>query len=192
MKRISSAGNPWLICLIAVCSVFLVLSGCTSQQPVVKEGDIVKVYYSVSLPGEVPFQSNRNATPLEFTVGSGQMIEGFNEAVVGMNPGQTKTVIVTPEKAYGLYQEEKVYTALTDEVRARIQELIADKNLGNLTFPGMEPAFTWIRPDGSLGYLRFSDTTDPDITIVDENHLLAGKDLVFEITLVEIVEKTGQ
>jgi peptidylprolyl isomerase len=105
--------------------------------------------------------------------------------VVGMAPGQTKTVTVIPEKAYGPYHEELVYTAQTDEVRARNEELTASKNLGVLTFPGMEPVYTWKRPDGSIGYLRFSNITE-QTTTVDENHPLAGKDLVFEITLVDI------
>jgi peptidylprolyl isomerase len=190
MKRISSAGNPWLICLIAVCSVFLVLSGCTSQQPVVKEGDTVKVYYSVSLPGEAPFQSNRNATPLEFTLGTGGVVPGFEEAVLGLSPGQTRTVTVPAEKAYGPYRPELVNTLSTEAVRSSLTELQENKNLGQMDFPETGPVYFWVKENGQVGYLRFTNIT-PETTTVDENHPLAGKDLVFEITLVEIVEKTG-
>lgn len=191
MNRNKSIMTSWIPWIIAVCFALTVFSGCTSQQqPVVQTGDTVKVYYTVSFPDSQVFESNKNGSPLEFTVGTGQMIAGFDEAVVGMNPGQIKTVTVIPEKAYGLYREEKVYNAPTDEVYTKFQELIENKNLENRTFPGMEPVFAWIRPDGSIGYLRFSNITEETIT-VDENHPLAGKDLVFEITLVEIVNKTG-
>jgi peptidylprolyl isomerase len=186
MNRKKSIMTPWIPCIIAVCCALLAFSGCTSQQqPVVQTGDRVTVYYTVSFPDGQVFESNTNGSPLEFTVGTGQMIAGFDEAVVGMAPGQTKTVTVIPEKAYGPYHEELVYTAQTDEVRARNEELTANKNLGVLTFPGMEPVYTWKRPDGSIGYLRFSNITE-QTTTVDENHPLAGKDLVFEITLVDI------
>ena len=180
MKRISSAGNPWLICLIAVCSVFLVLSGCTSQQPVVKEGDTVRIYYAVSLPGEAPFQSNRNATPLEFTLGTGGVVPGFEEALLGLSPGQTRTVTVPAEKAYGPYRSDLVNILSIDKVKSAIGQI-----------PEMGLLYTWDGEDGVTRYVRFSNMTTDTIT-VDENHPLAGKDLVFEITLVEIVEKTGQ
>ncbi len=190
MNRKKSMVTPWIACIVALCCALVAFSGCTApQQPVAGTGDTVRVYYTVSFPDGPAFDSNRNGTPLEFTIGAGQMIAGFDEAVVGMSPGQTKTVTVIPEKAYGPYREELVYPASTDEVRARNEELIASRNLGNITFPGMEPVYTWRRPDGSTGYLRFSNITD-QTTTVDENHPLAGKDLVFEITMVEIVGKT--
>jgi peptidylprolyl isomerase len=189
MKRISSAGNPWLICLIAVCSVFLVLSGCTSQQPVVKEGDTVKVYYSGSLPGAAPFLSNRNETPLEFTLGAGGVIPGFEEAVLGMSPGQTRTVTVPAEKAIP-YRPELVNTLPTDDVRSNLVELKDNENLYQTDFPGIGPVYYWIKDDGQVGYLSFTNITE-ETTTVDENYPPAGKDLVLEITLVEIVEKTG-
>ncbi|NYT20775.1 MAG: peptidylprolyl isomerase [Methanomicrobiales archaeon] len=181
----------WIPVVIALCCALVAFSGCTSpqqspQQAVARTNDTVTVFYTVSFADGQVFESNRNGTPLEFTIGAGQMIPGFDEAVAGMSPGQTKTVTVIPEKAYGPYREELLYTANTDEVRARNEELIANRNLGNITFPGMEPVYTWKRPDGSIGYLRFSNITE-QTTTVDENHPLAGKDLVFEITLVEIV-----
>jgi peptidylprolyl isomerase len=186
MNRKKSSITLWIPCIIAVCCAFVAFSGCTSQQqPVVQVGDTVKVYYTVSFPDGQAFESNKNASPLEFTVGTGQVIAGFDEAVVGMSPGQTKTVTVIPEKAYGLYREELVYPAQTDEVRARNEELIASGNLGNSTFPDV---YTWKRPDGSIGYLRFTNITE-QTTTVDENHPLAGKDLVFEITVVDFVGK---
>jgi peptidylprolyl isomerase len=180
MKKILSAGNPWLLCLLAVCCIILLFAGCTSQQPIVKAGDTVKVYYSVSLPGEQPFQSNRNETPLEFTLGAGRVVPGFEEAVLGMFPGQTRTVTVPAEKAYGPYRSDQVNTLSIDKVKSAMGQI-----------PEMGLLYTWDGEDGVTRYVRFSNMTADTIT-VDENHPLAGKDLVFEITLVEIVEKTEQ
>ena len=74
----------------------------------------------------------------------------------------------------------------TDAVRQTLDELEANKNLGLLTYPGIGEVYIWSRPDGTIGYLQFSNITE-ETTTVDENHPLAGKDLVFEITLVDIV-----
>jgi peptidylprolyl isomerase len=60
-----------------------------------------------------------------------------------------------------------------------------------MEFPETGPVYIWVKEDGQVGYLRFTNIT-PETTTIDENHPLAGKDLVFEITLVEIVEKTEQ
>jgi len=184
MNRKKISMTPWIPCIIAVCCALVAFSGCTSpQQPVAKTGDTVAVYYTVSFPNGQVFESNKNGSPLEFTVGSGQVLAGFDEAVVGMSPGQTKTVTLIPEKAYGPYREELVYTASTE----RMKELTATMDLiGNYTYPGMEPVYFVQLPDGSMGYIRFSNITEETMT-VDMNHPLAGKDLVFEITLVDIV-----
>jgi peptidylprolyl isomerase len=172
--------------VLIVCSVMVCLSGCAGQQPVVKAGDRVKVSYSVSLPGEDPFESNRNGTPLEFTVGSGAVVKGFDNAVIGMTPGETKTVTIPPEDAYGPYRQDLVNTLDTGSVRNTLAELNQSGNLGQVNFPGAGPVFIWRTQENMTGYLRFSNIT-AETTTVDENHPLAGKDLIFEITLIEIV-----
>jgi peptidylprolyl isomerase len=175
------------ISVMAVCSILICLSGCTSQQPVVKAGDTVKVYYSVSFPGGTAFESNKNGTPLEFTVGSNEVVKGFDNAVIGMSPGQTKTVTISSEDAYGPYRPELVNTLSTESVKNTLIELNQTGNLGEINFPGLGPVYIWRTDDNKTGYLRFSNITN-ETTTVDENHPLAGKDLVFEITLVEIVK----
>jgi peptidylprolyl isomerase len=175
------------ISVLVMCSLLICLSGCTAQQPVVKANDTVKVYYSVSFPGQAPFESNKNGTPLEFTVGAGQVVKGFDSAVIGMSPGQTKTVTLTPEEAYGPYRPELVNTLSTESVKNTLAELNSTGNLAVLNFPGVGPVYVWKTDQGTTGYLRFSNITE-ESTTVDENHPLAGKDLVFEITLVEIVK----
>jgi len=182
-----SSLKPWIPCIMAICCALVACSGCTSpQQPVARAGDTVQVYYTVSLSDGTMIQSNRNDTPLEFTIGNGTVVPGFEEAIVGLSPGQTKTVTIPPEKAYGLYRQELVSTLETDAVRQTIDELEANKSLGLLTYPGIGEVYIWPRPDGTIGYLQFSNITE-ETTTVDENHPLAGKDLVFEITLVDIV-----
>jgi peptidylprolyl isomerase len=174
------------ISVMVVCSLLICLSGCTSQQPVVKAGDTVKVYYSVSFPGQTPFESNKNGTPMEFTVGTGEVVKGFDTAVIGMSPGQTKTVTLAPEDAYGPYRPELVNTLSTESVNDTFTELNQTGGLTLINFPGAGWVYLWRIDENETGYLRFSNITD-ETTTVDENHPLAGKDLVFEITLVEIV-----
>jgi peptidylprolyl isomerase len=176
-----------VVSIMVVCSLLICLSGCTSQQPVVKTGDTVKVYYSFSFPGGTPFESNKNGTPLEFTVGSGEVIKGFDTAVVGMSPGQTKTVNIPPEDAYGAYNPNLVNTLSTESVKTTLKELQQAGNIGEINFTGLGPVYIWKTEDNKTGYLRFSNIT-AETTTVDENHPLAGKDLVLEITLVEIVK----
>jgi peptidylprolyl isomerase len=171
--------------VLAACAAMICLSGCAGQQPVVKAGDRVKVSYSVSLPGGDPFESNRNGTPLEFTVGSGTVVKGFDNAVIGMKPGETRVVTLSPEDAYGPYNQSLVNTLDTESVRKTLEDLNQSGNLGQINFPDTGPVFIWRTDDNNTGYLRFSNIT-AETTTVDENHPLAGKDLVFEITLIEI------
>jgi peptidylprolyl isomerase len=178
MNRKERMAVPWFAGMIGLCCVLVAFSGCTSpQQPVAGAGDTVRVYYSVSFPDGQVFESNQNATPLEFTLGAGQMIAGFDEAVVGMSPGQTKTVTVPPEKGYGLYKPELVKTLDIDTV---VSALGVRPEVGTI--------YIWGEDGGSGGFVQFSNITSKTIT-ADENHPLAGKDLVFTMTLVEIVGK---
>ena len=73
-----------------------------------KNGDIVKVHYSGKLDTGVLFDTSEGSDPLQFELGSGCLIPGFEDAVVGMSPGESKTVIIPPEKAYGRYREDRV------------------------------------------------------------------------------------
>ena len=73
-----------------------------------KQGDTVKVNYTGKLQDGTVFDSSANREPLQFSVGEGQVIPGFEEAVLGMNPGDSKSVTIPSEEAYGPYQEELV------------------------------------------------------------------------------------
>jgi len=174
------------ISVVIACALLVCLSGCTSQQTEAKAGDTVKVHYTVSFIDGTEFQTTKNTTPLEFIIGTGAVIPGFDEAVVGMSPGQTKTVTVPSERGYGPHQAEMVNTVSTEGVKVALQELQQEGNLKEVSIPGLDPVYTWQKDDGTQGYLRFYNIT-PESTTVDENHPLAGKDLVFTITMVEIV-----
>lgn len=129
-----------------------------------------------------------NGTPLEFTVGKGTVIRGFDQALIGMNPGETKTVTVSPEDGYGLRNETLVREVDTATALAFIQNLDRMGTSRPRFFPGMEPVFEYTFPGDIVVHYTFYNISEESTTI-DQNHPLAGKDLVFTITLEEIVKK---
>ncbi|OPX68291.1 MAG: FKBP-type peptidyl-prolyl cis-trans isomerase [Methanoregulaceae archaeon PtaB.Bin056] len=168
--------------------LLLVLGAGCSTTSGVQSGDTVRVYYTVSFPGTEPFESNVNGTPLEFVVGDGTVIRGFDQALIGMNPGETKTVTVSPEDGYGLRNETLVKEVDTATALAFIQNLDRMGTSRPRFFPGMEPVFEYTFPGDIVVHYTFYNISEESTTI-DQNHPLAGKDLVFTITLEEIVKK---
>jgi peptidylprolyl isomerase len=140
----------------------------------VKEGDVVKVHYTGKLINGEQFDSSVGREPLEFTVGAGQMIKGFDAAMPGMNLGDKKTINIAPEDAYGARSEE----AIIEFPRANVP---ADMKLE----PGMQ--LTLSNQAGQPVPVVVVAVKD-DVIVLDANHFLAGQELVFDIELVEIVE----
>ena len=139
----------------------------------VKKGDKIKVEYEGSLDdGTVFDSSDKHDAPLEFTAGSGQLIKGFDEAVIGMKKGEEKVVKIPPEEAYGTHNPELVKD-LPRDCFPKEQEIK----------PGM--IFMMKTEDGRQIPLRISKVTDDKIT-VDLNPPLAGKTLTFKIKIVAI------
>ncbi|HHL73984.1 MAG TPA: peptidylprolyl isomerase [Bacteroidetes bacterium] len=138
-----------------------------------KNGDTVKVHYTGTLKDGSVFDSSREREPLEFTLGSGQLIPGFEEAVVGMNIGDSKTVTIAADDAYGQYR---------DDMR---MEVPMEQFPDNIT-PEVGQQLQLSNPDGSTFLVVISEISDSGVTL-DANHPLAGKDLTFEIELVEVV-----
>lgn len=135
-------------------------------------GDTVRVHYTGRLgEGEV-FDSSQGRDPLEFTVGGGQVIAGFDEAVTGMAPGDEKTVVIPAEQAYGPRRDE-----MTGEVpRAQFP-------------PDIEPQVgqqLQMKQAGQDFVVTVTEVSDETVRL-DANHPLAGKDLTFDLELVEIV-----
>lgn len=138
-----------------------------------KKGDNVKVHYKGKLTTGEQFDSSEGREPLAFTVGAGQMIKGFDEAIPGMAIGEKKTINIVPEKAYGLKNEE----AIVEFPKSNIP---TDMKLE----PGMKLQLR--NQEGQPIPVTVAEVKD-DVVILDANHELAGKELIFDIELVEIV-----
>lgn len=138
----------------------------------VKAGDLVKVHYTGKLTNGEQFDSSVGREPLEFTVGAGQMIKGFDDAMPGMTIGQKKTINIPAVDAYGEKNDDAIIEFPKENVPA-------DMKLE----PGMQ--LTLSNQQGQPVPVVVVDVKE-DVIILDANHFLAGKELVFDIELVEI------
>ncbi len=136
-----------------------------------KRGDNVKVHYTGKLADGTVFDSSEGGEPLEFAVGSGQVIQGFEEGVLGMKVGESKVVEIPVAKAYGERNEEMV-------IQAPIEQVPPDLN------PELGMRLEMGGANGEILRVVVTEITDTHITL-DANPPLAGKDLTFEIELVE-------
>jgi FKBP-type peptidyl-prolyl cis-trans isomerase 2 len=139
----------------------------------VKHGDKVRVHYHGKLNDGSTFDSSEGRAPLEFQVGSGQVIKGFDDAMIAMTIGDKKTVVIPAEHAYGESHPGNIVeyplADFPEDMKPEIgMELHMSDNEGN-NFPVVITAIT--------------DTA----VVLDANHPLAGKELTFDIELVEIV-----
>ena len=139
----------------------------------VKTGDTVQVHYTGKLEAGELFDSSRERDPLQFTLGNGELIPEFENAVIGMNEGDVKTIQIPSQEAYGPYMEEM--KIVVD--KANMPEELELKIGLNLTLRGAD--------DRKLN-VRIIDIAENTVTM-DANHPLAGKDLVFDIELVKIL-----
>jgi len=139
----------------------------------VKEADKVKVHYTGKDPEGNVFDSSLERDPLEFTVGEGKIIPGFEQALIGMEPGQSKTVTIPSDEAYGPYREDMVQEVARQDIPDNIDIEVGTRLQAQ-------------RPDQSSVILTVTNIADDKVTL-DANHPLAGKDLVFDIELLEVV-----
>lgn len=135
-------------------------------------GNSVKVHYKGTFDDGNVFDSSLDCDPLEFTIGGGQVIPGFENAVIGMSIGETRTSRITSDKAYGPRLEEMVVAFDRDQLPADLQ-------------PSIGQVLQFRRKDGYIIEVKVTDLSDTKVTF-DGNHPLAGKDLIFEIQLLEI------
>lgn len=140
--------------------------------PAAKNGDKVKVHYKGSLKDGKVFDSSEGKEPLEFTIGGGQVIPGFENGVLGLSAGEKKTIVIPCAQAYGEYSEEAVF-------------FIGKENLPE----GMEPKpgqeLQMVNPEGQVFQVVILEVSGDKIKL-DANHPLAGKELVFELEVVSI------
>jgi len=160
-----------ILCLIGI----VVIAGCSGENSAVeaKNGDVVRVHYTGTLGDGTVFDTSIEREPLEFTLGGGQVIPGFEQAVIGMKVGESKKVTIPAEEAYGPRHDDLIMVM----ERERLPE-------GSDPMVGQQ--FQMMREDGEIIVVTVVEVSETMITI-DANHPLAGKDLTFEIELVEIV-----
>jgi len=138
-----------------------------------KSGDKVKLHYTGKIRNGEVFGTSRNCEPLEFSIGSGSILPGIENAIIGMEVGETRTIELTPEDAYGLRREELTL----DVKKSEFPE--------NMTFSVGE-SIPMQRKNGNFILVIIKDVKEDTITL-DANHPLAGETLVFEVVLAEIV-----
>jgi peptidylprolyl isomerase len=136
------------------------------------KGNSVKVHYTGKLKSGIVFDSSENREPLQFVLGDGNMIKGFDTAVHGMQVGEAKSVTIPTDEAYGVKRDDM----LVDIPRAEVPENISPEVGMDLTLQG---------PQGQPMPVKIVHVDEEKITL-DANHPLAGEDLIFDITLVEI------
>lgn len=137
-----------------------------------KSGDLVAIHYTGRLEDGTVFDSSRQREPLEFALGQGQVIPGFEAAVLGMSVGESKTEVIPVDQAYGPYRDEMVMVVDRQQLPT---EIPLDVGL-QLQLQG---------PDGQVIPVMVTDFSDHDVTL-DANHPLAGETLIFDIELVNL------
>jgi peptidylprolyl isomerase len=137
-----------------------------------KNGDAVKIHFSGFLDDGTLFGSSRGEQPVEFTLGAGEVIPGFENAVINMEEGDTKTVTIAPEDAFGRYKEALVRTISKSKLPSHIEPQVGKVLV--------------LQADAEKDVrATVKDVTEKEVTL-DVNHPLAGKELKVEIELLEI------
>ncbi len=136
-------------------------------------GNAVKVHYTGKLDDGNVFDSSREREPLEFTIGSGQLIKGFEDTVLGMTAGDVRTVKIPADEAYGESRDELIITINKQQFPEHIS-------------PAEGLQLDLKSPDGAV-LNAIITAVEKEAVILDANHPLAGKDLNFDIELIEVV-----
>lgn len=139
-----------------------------------KKGDTVEVHYTGKLEDGTVFDTSQDREPLSFTLGEEKVIPGFEQAVEGMEPGDTKTEELSPDEAYGQRREDMVMELERDQIPEDV-----DPQVGQQLQLRMQ--------NGQTVPVVITDLGEESVTI-DANHPLAGKKLIFEIELLDVEE----
>ncbi|TWG92747.1 peptidylprolyl isomerase [Mesorhizobium sp. J18] len=139
----------------------------------VKSGDVVRIHYTGKLADGTEFDSSAGREPLEFQVGAGQIISGLERQVEGMTVGERETVTIPADEAYGPRDERQVQIVPREAFPQDLNLAVGSRLQANTQ-------------DGRQIALTVTDIRDDQVT-VDANHPLAGRDLIFDVEVVEIV-----
>jgi peptidylprolyl isomerase len=139
----------------------------------VERGDTVKVHYTGRLVNGMVFDCTTGSSPLIFIIGEGELIPGFEEAVMGMKIGESKKVKVSADKAYGPYHKDLAMVLNHDQLPEDFEPEVGAR----LEMP---------HEMGCPIIYTVTEVSESTVTL-DANHILAGKDLIFEIQLMEIL-----
>lgn len=151
------------------------------QPEKVELGDSIAVRYQGKFLNGTVFDDNlEDEEALEFVVGSGSLIKGFEEGVIGMKQGEKRSIRIPPEKGYGLSDPALIQNLTLDEFAVKYPRI--ELELGRM--------FSYTKDNGKMGFTRIVDITD-DYVILDANSRLAGKDLIFDVEIVGL-EKTSE
>jgi FKBP-type peptidyl-prolyl cis-trans isomerase 2 len=153
--------------------VVMLVTGCGGAIQQAKTGDTVKVHYTGRLQDGTVFDTSVGSEPLEFTLGQGQVIPGFEQAVIGMQVGESKTVTIPVDQAYGPRRDDMILEVNRDELPDDLEPTV-----------GMQLQMN--QGDGGIVIVTITEVSETTIK-VDANHPLAGQDLTFDIELVDIV-----
>jgi len=138
-----------------------------------KNGDTVKVHYTGKLDDGTVFDTSIDREPMQFTIGEGQLIPDFEQAAVGMNPGESKTIQIPAENAYGPHHQEMIMVVERSQFPEDLKPEVGQQ--------------LQVRQANSQDFVvTVMAVSDSEVTL-DGNHPLAGKDLTFDIQLAEIV-----
>ena len=138
-----------------------------------KQGDKVQLHYMGKLQDGTIFDSSRERHPLQFTIGEGKVIAGFEQAVIGMKIGEHKTARIPMEQAYGPHREDMVVTMDRSKLPSGLDPKIGQR-------------LEMTQVDDQTSLVTVIDATESTLTL-DANHPLAGKELTFDIELVGIL-----
>ncbi len=137
-----------------------------------KAGDRVAVHYTGSLDDGTVFDSSRGQDPLTFTLGTGEVIAGFDAIVDGMQIGEVRQTVIAAEHAYGPYQEDLIFAVSNEQLPPGLEAEIGEQ-------------YQMRQPDGQVIIVTVRDV-NPAGVVFDANHPLAGQNLSFEIELMSI------
>ncbi len=137
-----------------------------------KQGDTVNVHYTGKLEDGTIFDSSRSRKPLQFTIGKGQVITGFEQAVIGMSIGESKTAKIPVDHAYGPHRDDRVVTMERTQLPSGFNPLVGQR-------------LELTQTDDQRILVTVAAINDTSLTL-DANHPLAGKELTFDIELLKI------